>query len=180
MGGRKLRSGGGKQKGSGFERTCCEQLSMWLSRGERRDLICRTVGSGGQYTSAAQRGKVAGLAGDLRAQDGEQAFRFFDRTVVECKFWRDLELVKFLLKSGELYDAMQKVKKEAEDTKKANWWLLAKQNNRTPLLFTQCDFNLGFKYPIEKLRYHILFNASVFMFTLEEFLQVVIPEDLIK
>lgn len=177
-----LKPGGGKTKGSGWERTCCEILSLWLSKGERKDLICRTVGSGGQFTSSAQRGTIKGLAGDLRAQDGIEAFKFFERTVTECKFWADLELVKFLLQSGELYEAMQKVKKEAEQTEKPNWWLLAKQNNRQPLLFTQCDFNgnAGFKYPLEKLRYHLLFNASVFMFTLDEFVKVVDPAELLK
>lgn len=171
-----MRPGGGKSKGGGFERVCCEKLSLWLSKGERDDLLCRTVGSGGQFTTAAQRGRIRGLAGDLRAQDGELAFKFFDKFVVECKFWRDLELINFLLKKGLLYDALEKVKKEALQTEKPGWMLLAKQNNRPSFLFLPVESVLGVIPYIPGISYHILFDGTVYMYILDEFLASVDAE----
>lgn len=167
-----MRPGGGKAKGSGFERAICEKISLWLSHGERKDLMCRTVGSGGQFTAAINRGTQAGLAGDIRSQDpiAEQLCKSF---VIECKFWRDLEMVKFLDRQGELYAALEKVMLEGTTVKKS-WMLVAKQNNRKELLFlpvTALDISEKFK-----LDFHLLFNGTVYMCVLENFLTHVIPE----
>ena len=45
-----MRKGGGKEKGSSFERLVCKRMSMWLSKGERDDLFWRSAMSGGRAT----------------------------------------------------------------------------------------------------------------------------------
>jgi hypothetical protein len=162
-----------KAKGSGFERKVGEKISLWLSHGERRDLLCRTVGSGAQFTSAFNRGQQAGLAGDLRAQDSSIAFEFFSIFVVECKFWRDLQLVQFVQKSGDLFKAMNKVESEADQVNKS-WWLVSKQNRAKELLFMPArSFSSTWE---EKLNSHMLFNKTIYMFILDEFFLKVDPE----
>jgi len=153
-----VKPGAGKGKGSNYEREVGAKLSLWISKGERKDLICRTVLSGGQFTMAS-----IGNAGDLMAQH-PLAFPFFARVVVECKCWRDLQLIRFLYKDGDLYKALLKVQMEAGKVGKT-WWLVCKQNHGPTLLFT------SEKHPLESC--HILFNGSVYMFKLDEFLRAI-------
>ena len=52
-----MRPGGGKEKGSSFERALCEMLSMWYSEGEYRDLCWRATTSGARGTVTRTRTK---------------------------------------------------------------------------------------------------------------------------
>lgn len=166
-----MRPGGGKPKGGGYERTVGERISLWLSNGEHRHLLCRTVGSGAQFTNLARKKILAGNAGDLMAQD-PLAFAFCDRYIVECKFWKDLELIKFLRYKGELFDALLKVMRESEEVGK-EWWLVVKQNNRRDIVFMSSL--TGARY-FRELDWHSLFNETVIMFDFETFLLTISPE----
>lgn len=174
-----MRRGGGKTKGSAYEREVGNQISLWLSHGTRKDLLCRTVGSGAQFTSAARRGNMAGKPGDLMAQDGA-AFGFCEKFVVEVKHWKDLELIRFMFRQGELYDAMLKVVKEANGaTPPKFWWLVAKQNNRPALLFMSYAA-LSEVVPM-RIERHALFNDMIaVMFRFDEFLKAVVPEEFLN
>src|SRR5581483_12100766 len=101
-----MRKGGGKEKGSQYEREIGYKLSLWLSNGARKDILCRTVGSGAQFTFSKS---VRGIPGDLRSQH-ELGDLFCQKFVLECKHWKDLELIRFLSAEGELYKAFLKVK----------------------------------------------------------------------
>ena len=59
------RPGYGKQKGSGFERTICHELSMWISHGKHDDLFWRSSMSGGRATVMFKKG------GQNRTQNGD-------------------------------------------------------------------------------------------------------------
>ncbi len=171
-----MKPGAGKGKGSSFERKIGSQLSLWLSHGERHDLLCRTVGSGGQFTTAC--GK-AGIPGDLRAQAGSVAFQFCDRFVIECKHWRKLDMVQFLQGQGDLYKALEKVKQEAFTTCRS-WMLVAKQNNRPTFLFMPQDIECDrYIFPLPIVA-HRLFNDTVILFQLDAFLKLVKPEELLN
>ena len=166
-----MKAGQGKNKGSGFEREVGAKLSLWISNGERKDLLCRTVLSGGQFTMTS-----TGNAGDLMAQH-PLAFPFCSKTVVECKFWRTLRLDQFLNRDGELYKALLKVQKEAREVDKI-WWLVAKQNHMQTLLFMSSvsKSTPPGKPPLLGCSYHQLFNGTVWMFNFDEFLKVVSPK----
>lgn len=129
-----MKAGQGKAKGGKFEREMCEKISRWLSNGERKDLLCRTVSSGGQFTTGKKKGEFIGLAGDLRAQDSVIAFQFCKEYVIECKHWDDLHLQDFFLQSGELFEAICKVADEGKFTQR-EWMLIAKQNYKSILVF---------------------------------------------
>ena len=58
------------QKGSAFERTISEQLSLWWSKNSRDDIFWRTSQSGGRATQRAKQGKLTfGQYGDIQAID---------------------------------------------------------------------------------------------------------------
>lgn len=170
-----MKSGGGKNKGSSFERKIGEIISLWLSAGQRRDLLCRTVGSGAQFTSAFNRGHQAGLAGDLRSQD-PLADKLCNKFVIECKHWRDLEIIRFLHADGELYKALLKVQQEGQTVGK-HWMLIAKQNNRPALLLVPAG--VGLTIPTQKIN-HLLFGGTVNLYFLDDFFETVSPEQFLK
>lgn len=158
-----MKPGQGKNKGSSFERAVGAKLSLWLSAGKRKDLLCRTVGSGAQFTfSKASQGNP----GDLMAQD-PIAFEFMSKTVVECKHWRSLDMIKFLNKKGDLYKALLKVRQEGNLAGKS-WWLIAKQNNQPTLLLMPY---LPSIHHHPNLEYHILFRSTVLLFQFENYLE---------
>ena len=174
-----LRKGGGKPKGGGYERDIGYKLSLWLSGGTRRDLICRTVGSGAQFTSANLRNTTAGHPGDLRSQD-PLADKFCSSYVIECKFWKNLELIRFLECKGELYDALIKVKKEAEQTGKC-WLLCCRQNHRYDILLMPIEaMSKCYILNSVKLDFHAIFNGTVYMYKLDEFLAAIPPDKLLS
>jgi hypothetical protein len=80
-----MRPGGGKQKGSAFERQVGAQLSAWVAGGDEKQLI-RTVLSGGWKRAASDWRQVGDLASNGPA--GEQFRRVF---AVECKRYRVLD-----------------------------------------------------------------------------------------
>jgi len=157
-----MKIGQGKNKGSAFEREVGYKLSLWLSDGKRKDLLCRTVGSGAQFTCSK-----GGHAGDLRAQD-PIAYEFCKRYVIECKHWRDLELIRFLNCQGELFKAMQKVGKEALQTDR-DWLLIAKQNNYPAVILSNNCPKPSSGY------YHLLFDGTVMMMDFGDFLKLPFP-----
>lgn len=98
------------------------------------------------------------------------AFAFFSNYVVECKFWRELNLVQFLQCEGELYKALLKVQEEADGVGK-NWMLIAKQNGRNICVFLPTANHLPYKLP-EGTITHSLFNGTVCMTQFENLLQI--------
>jgi len=179
-----MKPGAGKSKGSGYEREVGYKLSLWLSGGERKDLVCRTVGSGGQFTTANLRGTTAGIPGDLRSQH-PLADKFFDHIVLECKFWRDLEFLRFLNGEGLLHEAMVKVRKEAEQMGKW-WWLVCRQNRRYDILLmpvqalSRCKYDSCYNPCPTPLNFHAIFNGQVYMYKLDDFLKAISPGALLS
>lgn len=93
---RKMRPGGGKQKGNAFERQVCKDLSLWISNGKRDDLLWRSAISGGRATVRMKKGKnTAHQAGDICSvhPDGH---KLTDKFFIECKAYRDLKAAALL------------------------------------------------------------------------------------
>jgi hypothetical protein len=87
-----VRAGGGKGKGSAFERRVCRDLSLWLSHGEREDVFWRASMSGGRATVALKRDvRLQAQAGDISPITalGEYFLKHF---FIECKSYRDLDV----------------------------------------------------------------------------------------
>ena len=56
-----MRKGGGKAKGSSFERLICKELSLWITGGEHQDVFWRSAMSGGRSTVAMKKGDKLAL-----------------------------------------------------------------------------------------------------------------------
>jgi hypothetical protein len=124
-----MRPGGGKSKGSSFERQICVALSLWMSSGQSEDYYWRSASSGGRSTVAARRGKrLAAQAGDISCihQSGSA---LTDQFYLECKTYRDLNFVGLLKRKGKLAEFWLETRKQAAFYKKQPM-LIAKQNQQ--------------------------------------------------
>lgn len=123
-----------KQKGSSFERDTCRKLSLWLSQGERDDLLWRSAMSGGRATVGLADGVTRrAQAGDLSSIDA-MSHSFIDTHVVECKHYRMIEADTLVFTNkGELAKFWDRAQEDAMEHGKRPW-LIAKQNHRPTLL----------------------------------------------
>ena len=174
-----MKAGGGKEKGSGFERECCVLFSLWISRGQHRDLFERNVTSGGAFTSAAKRGVQRGVPGDLMASH-PLSFPFLERFMIEAKFWNDLFLDRAMWNPRE---EICKVIREQEDRaaeSKRIFLLVAKQNRRYPLIIMPAEAGIMiFSQAVRGLEHHLLWNSRIFICRLDHALAAD-PDEVIK
>src|SRR3990167_9949174 len=102
-----MRDGGGKQKGSNFEREICKKLSLWISHGGRDDIFWRSAMSGGRTTVGLKKGiKRTSQAGDISSID-PIGNKLTDKYVVECKFYKNMQLQSMLFgkpKENSIYE----------------------------------------------------------------------------
>ena len=159
-----MKPGGGKSKGTGFERQIAKKLSLWYTEGERDDVVWRTSISGGRATVRSQQGKsTAGQHGDLTYTD-PCIKPLFDRVVIECKTgygkWGVLDLIDSSSSSARCVIETWLDKGE-EDRKEAGadyLWLIAKRDRRVPIIIVphRCIMSLRTHYGREhsqKLRF---------------------------
>jgi hypothetical protein len=123
-----MRSGGSSAKGSQFERDVCRKLSLWVTYGQDDEVFWRTAGSGSMATNRRKAGKKVGAhEGDIGAVK-PAGRRLLKRYYVECKFYKDLKFMSYLLKqSGTLQGHWDKARKEAKEAGRLPL-LIAKQN----------------------------------------------------
>jgi len=122
-----MRKGGGKSKGSAFERDVCVRLSLWTSYGQHEDVYWRSSMSGGRSTVAFAKGKrLATQAGDICAIN-PLGHAFTDKFLIECKNYKDLNFTGLLTEKGNLVKFWSKAKEQASQYKKLPL-LIAKQN----------------------------------------------------
>lgn len=132
-----MRSGGGKAKGSTFEREVCKHLSLWITQGKEEDVFWRSAMSGGRATNMrARRHWVHGghAAGDICAV-GDVGHEFTDTWFIETKFYKDLNILSFVLglEQGELHSFWTVAAREAKKHNKVPM-LIAKQNRLKPFV----------------------------------------------
>ncbi|HET9285666.1 MAG TPA: hypothetical protein VFR24_27250 [Candidatus Angelobacter sp.] len=127
-----------KQKGGEFERTICKRLSLWISRGQREDLLWRAAMSGGRATVAAKKGQMlTAQAGDISCIHpmGEP---FIRRFYCECKFYNNLQYSSLLLAKGNLANFWNTTKVEAYKYEKLPF-MIAKQNRLPTTICTDTN-----------------------------------------
>jgi hypothetical protein len=114
-----MRPGGGKQKGSAFEREVCKRLSLWVTSNRRSDVFWRSAMSGGRATI---HGTQVQQCGDICAV-AREGYQFAASWFVECKHVRKLGIDSFLINgTGELARFWKLARK------------LARQHSRNPMI----------------------------------------------
>ena len=92
-----MKAGGGKAKGSSFERKICKALSLWVTYNERDDVLWRSALSGGRFTNLRKK-QDTGLehvAGDICAVHAD-GYAFVDWFYVECKTYKKFDWHRLL------------------------------------------------------------------------------------
>jgi hypothetical protein len=132
-----MRKGGGKSKGSSFERLVCKELSKWVSRGKRQDIFWRSAMSGGRSTVALKTGtKLGAQAGDVSSID-TLGHRFISEYVIECKHYKDLNWQGMFKGVGALSGFWDRLLVDAAQYEKQPF-LIGRQNN-WPILVCTTD-----------------------------------------
>jgi hypothetical protein len=128
-----VKAGAGKNKGSAFERSVCQKLSMWISQDKHDDLFWRSSMSGGRATVMFKKGgENRTQCGDITAihPDGNP---LTDKFLISCKFYRDLKIAGAVLgNKGGLSAFWAECVEEAKNHKKLPL-LIAKQNQIPPI-----------------------------------------------
>ncbi len=134
-----MRAGGGKSKGSAWERVVCKALSLWLTRGRDEGVFWRSSMSGGRATVHRRKGSKAADAacGDICALKSI-GHRFLRRFFIECKATTNLMLDAYLGKElkGKKDDHWLKPCRQAKEWKKEPW-VIVKRNKMEPLVYVQ-------------------------------------------
>lgn len=135
-----MRAGGGKQKGSAFEREVCKALSLWVTSGDRQDVFWRSAMSGGRATVALRRIRdgepLVRQAGDIVAVEVE-GIDFCRKWYPECKHVKYLHLDSFFIKrTGPLQKFWTKAVKEALRYKR-DPIIIARQNGWPTLVISK-------------------------------------------
>jgi hypothetical protein len=123
-----MKRGGGKAKGSQFEREVCVALSKWISNDLQMDIFWRSAMSGGRATVAKSRSGpiLKNQVGDISCID-PLGFNFINAFAVECKFYSDLEYIGLLNARGKLLQFWSEIRQQAASHQK-HPFLCARQN----------------------------------------------------
>jgi len=130
-----MRSGGAKQKGNNFENKTAKDLSLWLTRGKREDVLIRSQNSGGRATMLSYSGRnFMSQAGDICAVE-QAGLPLTEVFVIECKHYSDLGVdgLIFRTRKDGITAHWAKLLKECETYKKLPFYI-ARQNNRPTLV----------------------------------------------
>ena len=185
-----MRVGGGKAKGSQWERDCGKAISLWLTHGERPDIMSRNVLSGGSFTNAENAGKVSSrMPGDMMAAH-PLAFRFLSRFSVECKFLKDIGLLQYLL-DPRMQNPLAIIIALARRQAKAincEFMVIAKQDRRDAIVFVDgavgehmmlCLQKRGTRSVMHPM-YHFLHKGNIFCLRFIDMLKMVDPDLLLS
>lgn len=179
-----MRAGGGKEKGSAFERETGAQLSRWITAGQRKDLFSRNVLSGGRFTGQERKGETLGIPGDLMAAH-PLAFDFLRRHVIECKHYADLGFAQFLFDQDRASFLIKTYDHTVNQAIKidAFAWVIAKQNMKPAILLCpehSANGLLRFAKRGPRIWHHKLQRGYLYMFLLSDILTRVLPTQYIK
>lgn len=141
-----MRSGGGKAKGSAFERWVCKQLSLWVTHGNATDVFWRSAMSGGRATVARRKKVNVRQAGDICAVAPE-GNTFVEDWYVECKTYKNLQIGQFMFrKTGVLFKFWEHTINEAKKYDRKPM-LIVKQNGWPVLVLTNPEHLSGYTEP---------------------------------
>lgn len=182
------------QKGSGFERSICKQLSMWCSYEKSDSIFWRTSTSGARATVRAKKGlETPNSYGDVCAID-PIGIPLIDLVSIELKRGYSGQLtIQDLLDSNQKEPTLLKFWKQAERDRKIgkrqwSWLIFQRDRRQACIIFDRSFWNFLINYT-GRLKYSESFRLllklgcvfekthySLYIMRLSEFLHWVDPE----
>lgn len=145
-----MRLGGGKAKGSNFERTICVRFSLWVSGGKLRDLFWRSSMSGGRATIIRTKGESNRQGGDI-CSVAPEGHTLTDRFFMECKHVKDIRLETFILANrGPIAEWWKKACKQAKESDRQP--VLIIKGNHCPIITISKPGGLFGRQPVALCR----------------------------
>lgn len=135
-----MKQGQGKNKGSNFERLLCRKLTKWITGKERPEIFWRTASSGGKATQDQKTGVDCTMDGDIMAISNRGQW-FTDYFFVECKFYKDFDLLNMLKEKGLIFRWWEKLENSAWKTGKEPI-LILKKNRYSPLIMFRWESHI--------------------------------------
>ncbi len=180
-----MRQGGGANKGADFERLICRELSLWISRGARADLFTRNKASGGAFTTAMRRRDAEhGQPGDIAPTEIE-ALEFTRIFAIECKHYRNLELISYMhdVRAKSLLGQIIALAKRQAKHAKRHFIVIAKENNRPTWAIGDFSFYMSARLayrPSMLPHWHIIHDGlpgrAVYFIEFDEFKRCIQPD----
>ena len=178
-------------KGSGFERSICKQLSLWLSKGKSNAILWRSTTSGARATVRARKGlETPNSYGDVTAIDPIGA-PLIDLVSIELKRGYSGQLtIQDLLDSNQKEPLLLKFWKQAERDRligKRRWsWLIFQRDRRQAcIIFNKSFWNFLTNYAGGSKSLRLLLKLgcisekvyyNLYIIRLSEFLHWIDPE----
>lgn len=138
-----MKAGGGKRKGSSFERFIAKDLSLWISKGIRNDIFWRTHSSGSLGTVGKRRLEY----GDIMAID-DAGKPLTDNYNIECRHGKVLNFKDLIYhpKRSSLIQMIVEGRVNAENSQRQPLWILKEQSKEVMVMM-----NYDKVSPFEKL-----------------------------
>jgi hypothetical protein len=177
-----MKKGGGKAKGSGFERDISRFFTRWLT-GQDKELYFWRSPSSGQVATVNLGNKS--ISGDIIALK-PQASWFIDMFAIECKTGypsADFHQLLKYTKNFDIEDFWLQVNTSASEAEKQPM-LIFKKNNHNAIVGISCSTKYVLKDHLKNLRSIVLYFDSglqaVTFYDMERFFEAITPEVLKK
>ena len=185
------------QKGSNFEREICKQLSLWWSGNKEDDIFWRTAGSGAMAKTRSKKGKSTfGQCGDVQATN-PKGQPLIDMFSIELKRGYTASTFADLMEPSTTANAkpcqyekfIHQACVDHINSGSMSWLLIVKRDRKKAIVimpfvtYKQMPFLSTSKKlaPSFKLRCELQTgNMTLFGCTLESFLNIVRPADIIQ
>ena len=139
-----MKPGGGKRKGSQFERSLAKKLSLWWTDGERSDIFWLSSGSGARHTTRQKSNEsTANSAGDLNVLDpiGQPLIDLF---VIEakCGYTKEIDVLAIIdskKKNHVLFEWILKAEQEAAISDRKGAFLIFKRDRHQECIMMERD-----------------------------------------
>jgi len=177
-----MKPGGGKNKGSSFERQVCRILTEWITGKPRPEIFWRTATSGGKFTVDAKSGIRGKMPGDVMAIAGGGGSWFAPPDgafVIECKSVGRLDLMGIVFRKGDLYSWWTKLVQLAKGYS-IRPLLIAHQKGRPTLVMFDGEFwrlftDYGGGYPHGTIRARVSPSDEAVICVLDDWLKFFDP-----
>lgn len=162
-----MKAGGGKEKGSSFERVISRMLSKWITGNNKEELFWRSAGSGAVSTIGRKKGIKSNQDGDISSTSAKSHW-LTREMYFECKTYQAINITAFFHKTGNTYSWWCKCFQEAQESRK--YPILIFKGNRTIIyamvthsFWGKMDSYLGLKN-FDHIRIHSGYDVVIFNF----------------